>query len=223
MDISVRHPLSCIIADHHEICRNGIDGILRQSAEGVTTFFAATREDMLALLRKTKCSILFIGICHTADVEQYKPGSVRRNFPKTKIIGIIPPEHDQAAPALANAGVHGMLSKDTTPAEMKKAIEKIIAGHIYIAKPFESAIANRIVSTFSATSCEEDPPVLNDIETKLLHLIYNECKNEVIADHLGCGVKNVEYHRKKLYEKFKVDNPVGLTKKTIKFRMLGEI
>jgi FixJ family two-component response regulator len=57
--------------------------------------------------------------------------------------------------------------------------------------------------------------MLTKTEKMVLKLILDGCSNKEIALKLGCALRTVEFHHSHIYRKFRVDNPVELTKKAL--------
>jgi FixJ family two-component response regulator len=88
----------------------------------------------------------------------------------------------------------------------------------FIEKPFtRSALVEKVKATLSRNEYNSKTTgiKLTRTEKKVLKLILDGLSNKEISLKLRCALRTIEFHHTNIYHKFRVDNPVDLTKKAM--------
>jgi DNA-binding NarL/FixJ family response regulator len=115
----------------------------------------------------------------------------------------------------ARAGAHGYLRKDSSPAELRAAIEKVFGGQEYYSADVAPQLANAVRSGTAADSSTKPPKavdVLTARERQILVHIAEGMTNREIGAQLGISTRTVEAHRDSLMRKIGIRTVAGLTR-----------
>ncbi|MCX6878666.1 MAG: response regulator transcription factor [Verrucomicrobia bacterium] len=114
------------------------------------------------------------------------------------------------------AGASGYILKRSSPHEVVRAIEDMLAGGI----PMTSTIARKVVQSFRQTAARKDGgPALSRRENEVLQSLSKGSSNKEIAEALGVTVETVRWHLKQIYEKLHVS---GRTQAALKFMSMQD-
>lgn len=123
--------------------------------------------------------------------------------PTTKVVALTTfDDDDHLYPALS-AGAVGLLTKDSTPAELLAAVRRAAAGE----NPFSTAVLRRLMDrALSAGEATGEPPVdelptLTDRERDVLTHLGSGLPNAEIAERLSISVTTVKTHVTALMDK----------------------
>src|SRR6185436_1601650 len=108
-------------------------------------------------------------------------------------------------------GACGYLRKDTSPAELVRAIKAVHGGEVYFNSTASRVLAD-VLHDGERKSVRPAPPVLSDREREVLVLIAEGLSNKEVADRLKIGVRTAETHRERLMRKLNIHTVAGLTK-----------
>lgn len=113
-------------------------------------------------------------------------------------------------------GAHGYLLKDTTPAELRRAIRAVHAGEEYFSDAASKPVAPLIEAAPARGEGFPDAKAavasLTTREREVLALIASGSSNKEAAAALGISSRTVESHRDSMMKKLGVRNAAGLTR-----------
>jgi DNA-binding NarL/FixJ family response regulator len=99
-------------------------------------------------------------------------------------------------------GCDGVVPRDATPPIVRKAIESIFEGQLWVSRK----VLSRIVRTTIQNGIS---PKLTARESEILRLVSQGLKNQEIADRLFISRDTVRWHLRSLYSKIGVANRTG--------------
>ena len=143
-----------------------------------------------------------------------------KNNPNLKIIGVSSYMEPSIVKKLLRAGAKGYVSKATDIAQLEEAIHQVYNGKQFlgsqIAKSLEAAATGVKKKIYGII------PELTEREQEVLEQIAQEKNSKEIAEALFISANTVETHRKNLILKFNVKNSVGLIRRAMELRLLGD-
>jgi RNA polymerase sigma factor (sigma-70 family) len=143
-------------------------------------------------------------------------------FPKVKIL-VLSSCSDSAIIRMAlNSGAQGYLTKTAELSEVIIAIKAINNHRSYISNEALQALSNANYGLDDQEmNVSQKMATLTKREKEILDLISNEMTSQEIAEQLHISVRTVETHRKNITHKLDVKNTVGLTKFSLKAKLLA--
>jgi DNA-binding NarL/FixJ family response regulator len=118
---------------------------------------------------------------------------------------------------MIDAGVKGFLLKNSEIAEVREAIESVMAGDHY----FSNELLLSIVKNLNKKSLEEDTGInLSERETEILQLICLGLSNKEISEKLFLSKRTVDKHRANILFKTNSRNTAHLVMNTIKHKWI---
>ena len=105
-------------------------------------------------------------------------------------------------------GAMGLVLKEQTPEELRKAISKVHAGELWVDRKLATSIISRI-SRPSQTDTSEDIDLakiasLTEREREVIDLVCEGLKNKEIADRLFISLTTVRHHLTSIFAKLQV-------------------
>lgn len=212
-------PVKVVLADDHEIVRNGIKTLLESEGQievlGEASNGMEAIEKVIAL--KPEIVILDIRMPIMNGIEA--TAKLREVSPNTKVLILSMHDDEEYIIKSAESGASGYLLKDTNKQEFIKAITTIREGHKYFSGDISNILVNNYLnikegkdSAKSQTSKGEDYGVTKR-EKEILQLIYQGVTNKDIAEMLGKSVRTIETHRFNIMKKLGVNNITELLRK----------
>lgn len=131
---------------------------------------------------------------------------LRKNHPGLRILAICEQEDEQVLMTLVKQGITGFLSKQTTPAELEKALWAMAKKGYY----YPDWAAGKV---FSSLGTETEKPAwfrINTREKEFLQYACTEMSYREIGEKMFCSPRTVESYRDSLFEKFTLRSRVGL-------------
>ncbi len=188
---------SVIIADDHEIIREGLRNMLqRLQGAGFDTEFTVVGEatngiETVTLVKQHKPHILLLDITMPLASGEEVLLDIRRWSPDTKIIVFTAVTSPRVLAGLVDAGVEGIFAKGGATDELATALPVILRGGRHIAKDIMALM-----------DTGPDPlAVLTPRERQILTMIIHGKTNPEMAQQLSISPKTVDKHRTSLMAK----------------------
>jgi DNA-binding NarL/FixJ family response regulator len=192
-----------LLADDHQIVRDGLRGILARSGDIEVAAEAVDGDQALALVRASEydVAILDMSMPGLSGIDLVKRLAIER--PKLRMLVLSMHAEQQYAARVLKAGAAGYLNKDSAAEQLVAAIRKVAAGGVHIG---EAAAA----SLLSAGAAGQR--ALSDREFEVLRLMVEGKSPGEVADQLHLSVKTVSTHKTRILEKLGLKTTADLVR-----------
>ncbi|HBR96138.1 MAG TPA: hypothetical protein DD979_02010 [Gammaproteobacteria bacterium] len=204
----VNKPVAVLLIDSDELVRAGLERLVRECLAGAEVTVGDCSQDILALVTNTQPDIAIIdyNLGGASGME-----SVRQligHDASLKIILFIKTDAYMFVPHLIKFGVKGILSKNSSVAELSEAMQKVLAGEQFIA----SVLAKKLA--FAAMNNENASPFdqLSPRELEIIVMMLEGKRNQEIAVSLYISDKTVSTYRTRALNKLAVGNTTDLAR-----------
>ena len=202
--------VSVLLADDHQIVRQGIKVLLEREGFDVVGEAADGREAvrMAAKLRPDVAVVDFVmpvlnGLDAGVQIQHHSPG--------TKAILLTMYTEDQYVLEAFRGGLHGYVIKTQAAADLVQAIREVLRNALYVSP----GISRTLVQAYlSKTDLPPDP--LTAREREVLQLVAEGRTTKEVATVLGVSVKTAETHRTKIMRKLEIHETAGLVRYAIR-------
>jgi len=208
--MSTKKPgIHVLIVDDHLLFRMGIESILKKIPLVNTVTHAENGEEVLKLLKKKKCDLIFMDIRMPVldGIATTKKISIR--FPDVPVVALTSVDDKANIIQMIDAGARGYLLKSAGIKEVKAAILKILEGSHYYADEVEKNLFDRLIHKPVLDSKQSIDDVTDRLRA-VLFLVCYEFTTKEIADKLMVSEKSIEGYRTKLMEITNSKNIAGL-------------
>ncbi len=195
-----------IIADDHQLFRNGLKILLNAFPEFDVTGEASNGEEFLNLLKNSEADIALmdINMPEMDGIEATKKGL--KICPSINIIALSMYGEEEYYYKMVDAGAKGFLLKDSDISEVKEAIITINKGGSY----FSQELLHHVIQKIKHREHESKSANLSKRETEILFKICEGLSNQEIADTLFISKRTVDKHRANLLGKTDSKNTASL-------------
>jgi two-component system response regulator NreC len=187
-------PITIVLADDHEIVRDGLKMLLEAEPDIEVVAEAA---DVASAVRKVKGyhpTVLVLDLNMAGESSLGAIPEIVADSPDTAIVVLTMQEEPAFAREALGAGTRGFVLKHSASGELVTAIRAVAAGGTYINPQLGARIA--------AEPASQGPPDgLSGREVEVLRLIALGNTNPEIAEQLFLSVRTVETHRANLQRK----------------------
>lgn len=205
-----------IIADDHQLFRNGLRILLDAFPEFEVAGEASNGEEFLRILRNTKADIALmdINMPEMDGVEATRKGT--RLCPELSIIALSMYGEEEYYYKMVDAGAKGFLLKDSDISEVKEAILTVARGGNY----FSQELLYHVIQKIKLRENESKSANLSKREKEILLKICEGLSNQEIAEALFISKRTVDKHRANLLEKTNSKNTASLILFAIKNKLI---
>lgn len=199
-----------IIADDHEIVRDGLQaalekpGIVEEHGLNIVAL-AANGFETLAAVKEHKPDLVLLDLTMPLSGGAEVLTDIRRWSPETKVVVYSSIQAAGTLSMLIDAGVDGMFHKSGSNHALYEKLPLILRGGRHIAPECLELIEN-----FSA------PVELTPREHQVMHMIVAGRSTKMIADALGISARTAEKHRASLMAKLNVKSVGELMARALK-------
>ncbi|MDP2039817.1 MAG: response regulator transcription factor [Algoriphagus sp.] len=219
------NPTRIVLADDHELVRDGIKSLLENEEDFKVVAEASDGKEALKIIAQEQPDILIVDIRMPLmnGIEVVK--SLTRDFPKVKKLVLSMHDSEEYVVESIESGADGYLLKGSNKAEFLKALHTIAAGGKYFSGDISEIIIDNFVNGKSKTSKKplstpEEISFLTNREKQILELILDGKGNSEIAEALNISKRTAEVHRFNLMKKLNVKNLIELTQKSKELNLI---
>jgi two-component system response regulator NreC len=210
-------PYSVLIADDHDIIREGIKTILRKHPDFEVVAEAQNGEEALEKVADLKPDILLLDLTMPKKSGLEILEQVQRVSKKTKILIISVHKADAYVMRALKAGVKGYLNKDNAADDLLPALRKITAGQVYLSAEVSSYLLEKAAKGPEEIAKEK---ILSEREEQVLRLVVEGKTAKEIAEALFISDRTVENYKNNLLKKLGLHKTSDLIKYAIKNKIV---
>lgn len=205
-----------LIIDDHPIVREGLATIINQQPDLAACGEAEDAQGALESVRTLHPDLvtLDISLKGVNGIELIK--QILQHDDKISILVLSMHDESLYVERVLRAGAKGYIMKQEGTEKVVAAIQRILAGEIYVSE----AMAKKLLRTFHESRPDTSGPSverLSDRELEVFRLIGQGCGTRQIAETLGVSVKTVNTYRQHIKEKLKLESGTKLLQHAIQW------
>ena len=189
--------IKILIADDHPIVRQGLRQILGDISDMEIAGEAVNAQETLDQVRVGGWDVLVLDITMPDRSGFDILKELKNEQPHLPILVLSIHGEEQFAVRVLKAGASGYLTKENAPAELIKAIRKVVAGGKYISP----SLAETLAFNLDITSDRPQHEALSNREFQVMQMMASGKTPTEIAAELSLSAKTVSTYRTRLLEK----------------------
>lgn len=206
----------CLLVDDHPIVRRGVRDLLLHEQLCSEIEEASSGEAALLAIRRKPWGLMLLDVAlpdkHGLEVLK----EAKEIQPKLPILMLsLYPEKEFALRAI-KAGASGYLTKQSAPAELLAAVNRVLRGGRYIT----AALAEQMAEALETGTGGIPHARLSDRELQVLQLLGKGKSVSVIAEELCLSVKTVSTYRARILEKLSCQSTGELIRYAIEAHLI---
>jgi two-component system invasion response regulator UvrY len=201
-----------VIADDHELIREGVKKIIRACADIRIAGEAADLAGTLALVAREAPDVVVLDISLPGHEGLQGLTELRRRFPAQQVVMLSMYEEERYAVSALRAGACGYITKAMAAEELVKAIRQVVAGTTYIGPRLAELMARQALEPAPAASHLS----LTPREGEIVALIGAGMQVKQVAAELGISVSSVNTYRNRIFRKMGLASNAALIRYALK-------
>ena len=206
-----------VIADDHELIREGIKKIVRHSTDLKIVGEAADLKQAIALIAEVRPDVVVLDI-NLPDYDGLDGlAELLRHFPALRVVMLsMHPEERYALPAM-RAGAFGYVSKAAAAVELVDAVRCVAEGGAYLGPRVSELLARE-------ASCPTPQPAHHSLtvrEGEIVALIGSGLQIKQVAAELGISISSVNTYRSRIFRKMGLSSNAALIRYALQHGLAG--
>jgi DNA-binding NarL/FixJ family response regulator len=208
--------ISVVIADDHEIFRDGFRAMLKKYPEIKLVGEAENGKELIEVVERLKPNVIFTDIKMPVmdGIEATK--KLTKNNSEINIVALSMFDEESLILEMLEAGAKGYMLKNSHKDEIIEAIHHVSVGDSYYCKHTSEKLIRLIAKSSYNPFKKNEKPQFSERETQIIRLICEQYSNKEIASMLNLSVRTIEGYREKIQEKMNVNNTAGIVVHAIK-------
>ncbi len=206
------HSIRIVLADDHDILRQGLKLLLGLQQDMQVVGEARTGREALELTQNLKPDVVVMDIS-MADMDGLEAcNHIRHQEPATQVLILTMHESEEYFLKALHMGAAGYLVKKAAPSDLQAAVRTVAHGGAFLYPGLAKALIRAYLAQPDITSTDSthDPKevtlsqelsALTPREVEVMTLVAEGCTNQEIANRLMLSIKTVQAHRANVMEK----------------------
>ena len=207
--------ITVLLAEDHEIVREGFRKLLESEPDIEVVGEAETGRQAVAMARKLRPAIIVMDIAMPLLNGLEATRQILAAAPETKVLILSAHSDDAYVERATEYGVSGFLLKQTSAHELSKAIREVQKGNTFHSPSIAKHLHNQFGNSRQARMHLKKGVRLTSREVEVLQLIAEGKANKETAAELGISTKTIEKHREHLMRKLNIHDTASLTRYAI--------
>jgi two-component system, NarL family, response regulator NreC len=197
--------LTLLLADDHQIVRQGLRAILKTVPDFELAGEAADGLETVRLAERLQPDVLILDLMMPGLNGLEVARQVAKRSPRTRVVILSMHSNEAYVVEALNAGATAYVLKESGAEDLIQAIRAAAAGRSYFSRP----LSEEALEAYTRKTRDAGPDPYNTLtarEREVLHLTAEGHSGSEIADRLFISARTVESHRANLMRKLGVRN-----------------
>ena len=207
--------IKVIVVDDHPMMRNALIDMIRAKTSLSVVGEASTLAQARQLTKKVTPDVIILDISMPDGNGLELIAELKSKLPKTLFLVFSMHDEEIYAVRALRAGASGYVMK-TEPFEvMTKAIEKIMAGEIFVKEELKNDILLNLLD--SGDTAQSPDKKLSDREMEIFRSMGHGRTTREIADKFNLSIKTVQAYRERIKAKLAISNGTELIQHAVQW------
>ena len=207
-------PLRILMADDHQIVRDGLKALLAREGFDVIGE-AADGQEAARLASRLAPDVVVLDLAMPRLNGLDAAREILRSTPRTGIVLLTMHAEEHQILEAMRAGVRGFVVKTQAAEELVRAIKAVAGGQMHLGSNAPQVLVD---ACFGGREQPRDP--LTPRDRQVLQLVAEGHTTKEIATELGISTKTAETYRAKIMEKLDIHDTAGLVRYAIRQGMI---
>ena len=204
------NPVRVVIADDHEIFRDGLKLVLQKQKDIIVAGEACDGRDLIELVKQQLPDVV------VTDVKMPNLDGVAaakylaEHYPSIGVIALTMFDEEDLIVDMLEAGAKGYLLKNADKTEILEAVHAVANNQPHYCRLTSQKLASMVAKSKFNLHLKKEKPEFNEREKEIIRYICDGLTNKEIGEKIFLSVRTVEGLRLKIIEKMNVKNTAGI-------------
>lgn len=213
-------PVRMILADDHELFRDGFIAMLKKQPDIEIVGEAKDADELIKLTRELKPDVIVTDILMPPGMNGIEATKkILTEFPGTGIIALSMFNDENLLSQMIEAGAKGYLLKNAHKDEIIEAVKTVHRGHKYYCKSTTIKLTKILTNNTFYREGQNNKSFFSEKERTIIQMICKGFSSQKIADELHRSIRTIESHRKNICRKINAKNVADIINYAIKHKI----
>jgi len=208
--------LRILIADDHEVMRNGMQTLIEQEAGWKVCGTATNGQEAVEIAKKVKPAVVVLDMTMPELDGLEALRQIKCALPDTEVVIFSAHHSEEVIEQVFDAGAKSYIQKSDAGRHLVAAIKSVAQHKPFFTSEISQILFNKFFSYSSAKQQDEQQDALTSRERDVVRLLSEGSSNKEVASRLGISVRTVETHRGTLMRKLDLDSVAALVRYAIR-------
>jgi DNA-binding NarL/FixJ family response regulator len=214
-------PLRILIADDHDVMRDGTRALIERHPGWVVCGLAATGREAVTQAIELLPDIVIMDMSMPELNGLDAAVQIRRRLPLTEILMFTAHETDDLVREVFEAGAKSFIYKSDAHEFLVDAVQSLSQHKPFFTSKVSEILFADLLNRSGGNSHGPEPGQrLTGREREIVQLVAEGQSNKEVADKLGISVRTAETHRAHILRKLNLDSVAGLVRYAIRNKMI---
>ena len=199
--------ITLVIIEDHKLIRELWETMFADNSEIQITGASATMDEGIEMIKIKKPDIVFLDINLAQGSGMDAMPLILEFSPGTRIIVVSMHNQPAYAKKMLQLGAKAYVTKNSTHAELLKAIKEVMHGKVYVCEEIKNILSDQVMNIESDGRNKSE---LSFREIGIIKLIKEGLTSKEISLRLNITARTVEVHRYNILKKLKLKNTPSL-------------
>lgn len=204
------NPIRVILADDHQMLREGFKTMMRRQEEINIVAEADNGLSLLEVLAQHPADVVITDIKMPGMDGVSACRQIREKFPHVAVIALSTFDNDHLVVDMLDAGAKGYLLKNTDKEEVTRAVKSVHEGGTYFCDAISSGLQKIIAQTRHTPYRMRELVEFTQRELDIIRLSCQQFTNKEIGSVLNLSTRTIEAHKDRMQSKIDAKNMVGV-------------
>lgn len=202
------------LVDDHVLLRQGLAALVNSFPGYKVIFEADNGKELTEKIKKQGMPVAILLDINMPLMDGFETAAwMKKNHPNVMILALSMSDEEEIIIKMLQAGAHGYVLKNTTPEELKNALDTVISKGYYL---------NELVGMNVIQSMSKPQEVAFDLKTftpkelQFIKLSCTELNYNEIADKMAMSPKTIEFYKDNIERKTGIRNRISLVRFALK-------
>jgi DNA-binding NarL/FixJ family response regulator len=208
--------MKILIADDHEVVRQGLERILQKEFPGAHIESVADGSDIVKKVLQSEWDLVISDLSMPTKTGLEALEDIKKHYPKLPVLILTMHPEEQYALRAMKAGASGYLSKSMDAAELITAARRALMGRKYITP----SLAERLSELVTGQDVELPHQLLSNREFEVMKLLAKGLSLIEIGQKLTVTPTTISTYRSRILHKMNLTNNSELTRYAIVHQLI---
>jgi DNA-binding NarL/FixJ family response regulator len=202
--------IKVIIADDHEIFRDGLKLMLQKQPDIIVSGEAADGKELIELVKQNLPDVVITDVKMPQLDGVTATKHLTEHYPSIGIIALTMFDEEDLIVDMLEAGAKGYLLKNADKTEIIEAVHTVANNEPHYCRLTSKKLAGMVAKSRFNLQVKKEKPAFNEREKEIIHYICEGLTSKEIGEKIFLSVRTVEGLRLKIIEKMEVKNTAGI-------------